>query len=77
MPWMKIGHASKYAGVSQDFFETFVQDGLPYSQPRKVRLFKQEDIDHYLERHKVDRTAEAKDIADDIIGNLLRGGVKL
>lgn len=72
MPWMKIGRAAQYAGVGQDLFEEFVKDGLPYSQPRTVRLFKQEDIDQFLEQYKVDRTAEAQRIAKDLARNLAR-----
>ena len=70
MTWMKIGPAAKHAGVSRDVFDEFVKDGLPYSQPRKMRLFKREDIDQYLERHKKDRSANACQIADDIADHL-------
>jgi len=70
--WLKTRLAARYAGVSVDQFEKFIDDGLPYSQPRKTRLFKINDIDSFLEGHKVTKPGKAEEIADDIIASMIR-----
>lgn len=69
---MKARAAAQYAGVSLDAFEKFIADGLRYAKPRKLRLFRAQDIDEYMERYMVDRTAEAERIAGEILAGLRR-----
>ena len=68
--WMKARKAAAYAGVSLDVLEEFIRDGLQYAQPRKLRLFRDTDIDAFMERHMVDRSDQAAKIAGDIMSSM-------
>jgi excisionase family DNA binding protein len=65
MAWLRVKSAARYADVSPRLVRKWLQQGLRHSRPnQKLVLIRAQDLDAFLESHKVESNKVERCVKD-------------